>query len=258
MKRLAGALFWIIWFIPFLPTTFLCAMAIIIFNIIWFNKSDRKTRFLRKIYRLWGRLTIFYAFSPVKVVGYKKDIPKPTLIISNHQSDFDIYAGGFYPVDFLFLSKKEVFEIPLIGTAMRNVEFLSVDRNQPEKAAVSLLNLIRKIKQKKTILIYPEGTRSEDASNMLPFKNGSLIAARQAKIPITPIVIHGTQLIKPPKKKFYIMPHKIYIDVLKPIYPDDDLHPSNANSPYSEEEQSDKIRELMQRSYHDLKLRKFS
>ena len=252
MKRVVGFIVWIIWIVLFIPTTIFCALLILAFNLIWPGKGDAKLRTLRRIYRFWGKASIFFSFSPVKVSGDKKNIPKPTLIISNHQSDFDIYAGGFYPVDFLFLSKKEVFKIPLIGVAMRKCEFLSVDRENPKDAAKALMSVVRKMKKKKTVLMYPEGTRSNDASKMLPFKAGSLSAARSAQVSITPIVVRGTQEIKPTDKKFYILPQVVRIHILEPIFTDNELHPANSESKLTDEEKLNRVRDLMQKAYENI------
>ncbi|MDH5720257.1 MAG: 1-acyl-sn-glycerol-3-phosphate acyltransferase [Spirochaetia bacterium] len=249
MKRVFGFIFWFIWIVLFIPLTILCALTILILNFLWIGKSNLKTRFFRIIYRFWGKTGIFLSFSPVKIIGDKKSIPKPALIISNHQSDFDIFAGGFYPADFLFLSKKEVFDIPLVGKAMTKCEFISVDRENPRNAAKALIAIVRRMKKKQTILMYPEGTRSNDASKLLPFKNGSLSAARSANVPITPIVVRGTQQVKPNNKKFYIFPHRILINILETIEINNELHPANAESKITDAEKLNKIRMIMQTAY---------
>ncbi len=74
----------------------------------------------------------------------------------------------------------------------------------------------QKIRGGINIIIFPEGTRSEDGS-LLPFKKGVFTLALRAKVPILPVGISGSSQLQP---KGSFIPNKkgvIYIRIGKPI-----------------------------------------
>lgn len=251
ISRIMGPLFMIYWGILYLPITTLASLSVIILSPITPQKYGHKLRVIPKI---WGWFGIKLALSPVKVLDKDKATKQPCVIISNHQSPFDIFvAVGFYPVDFLFLSKKEVFKIPLVGAAMKKVGYLEVDRTNPKAAARSIANVVTEIKKNQRVLIYPEGTRSKDARKILPFKSGALRAAKQGGLPILPIVVYGTQEIRSMVRPFHLWPHKIVLKVLDPISIESPLHPANKSSSLSEQEKAEKLRMLVQENYLNIR-----
>lgn len=210
-------------------------------------------RRFHKVAVFWGYVAMLLVLSPPKIYGKVQDKNKPAVITSNHQSPFDIFiALGFYPLDFLFMSKKEVFQIPLMGLAMKKIGYISIDRANPRAAAASVKEAIRRVKEGNRVLIYPEGTRSYDANNMLPFKAGTLKIASEGAIPILPIVVYGTQQIHPMKIKWFLWPHRTALMVLDPIGPEHELHPANEKSKLSDQEKLEKLRQLMAEAYAKL------
>jgi 1-acyl-sn-glycerol-3-phosphate acyltransferase len=65
------------------------------------------------------------------------------------------------------------------------------------------------------ILIFPEGTRSQDGS-LGEFKRGSLLAALKAGVPVLPVAINGSYNIMPKGTKL-IRPTKVRLSIGKPI-----------------------------------------
>jgi len=197
---------------------------------------------LRKLAEIWGKVGMITALSPVEVRGKENLIEDSGMIICNHQSSFDIFTCiGYYPKDFLFFSKKEIFYLPFVGTAMKKMNYISVDRKNPKRAARAIREAIKKIKNNHSVLIYPEGTRSPNPDQILPFKPGTFLIARQGKIPIMPAVIYGTGKLYPAKKSFYLFPHKVIMQILPPIMPDNPIHPANTTSVAEEDKMLDKI-----------------
>lgn len=72
-------------------------------------------------------------------------------------------------------------------------------------------------KERQSVYIFPEGTRSNYAKpELLPFKKGAFHLAIQAQVPIVPIVVANySNLVSIPRKLF--RPGTIPIRVLKPI-----------------------------------------
>lgn len=125
------------------------------------------------------------------------DPSTPTLVMSNHQSLYDIpVLLQVLPGSVRMVSKKEIFWIPVFGQAMRAAEFVEVDRGDRAQAIASLRNARCLIENGITVWIAPEGTRSADGS-VGPFKKGGFVLAEEAGVPIQPITIDGTGRILP-------------------------------------------------------------
>ncbi len=248
--RIYSTLFFLLWAVIMIPSTLVLGVILIFLASVL---PDSISGFLRGIPRFWGKLAVYSTFTRVVITGKENIRHEPGIFLSNHQSPFDIYTAlGFYPEDFLFLSKKEIFKIPLIGTAMRKLGYISVDRGNISAAFRSLREIIRRLKDNNRVLIYPEGTRSENPDEMLPFKAGTLVAARQGPFPIFPVVLYGTAAVAPLKEAMTIKPGVIAIDILPPIPVDDPLHPA-ADSEITEGVRLEKIRERMVESYNRMK-----
>jgi len=129
-----------------------------------------------------------------------ENIPKGgiCLFVCNHVSNVDPpLVVGRIPRRVALLAKREVFRIPLLGTAMRLGRFIPVQRNDP-KAARASVRLARKYMHDEQIcyVIFAEGTRSRDG-RLGEFKRGSFLLAIEAGAVVVPVSIIGTQRLLP-------------------------------------------------------------
>jgi len=117
--------------------------------------------------------------------------------MSNHQSYFDIFAllAGL-PVDFKFILKKELMRIPILGRAMRSAGYISLDREDSRKAIISMNMAAEKIRNGASVLIFPEGTRSEDGV-VREFKKGGFHLALKSGCDIVPVAVVKSRDIVP-------------------------------------------------------------
>lgn len=248
-KSIGGFFYFYIWFVVSVLISFVLSSFFLFFTFI----VKPGHGILMFIYHLWARLIVRASLSSIRIDGVENIKDGPFVIISNHQSIFDIFiAAGYFPLPFVFFSKKEVFKVPLIGRVMKHLEFIGVDRSNPREAARSLLEAVRKIKRGTSVLIYPEGTRSYHEGEMLPFKSGTLVAARQTKVPILPIIVHGSRQILPETSSRYLWPHPIRIRVLPAIDATHRLHPaslSGKSDDSMEENQAESLREYIMEEY---------
>ena len=140
----------------------------------------------------------------------------PYIFMANHQSNFDIpVLLAHLPVQFRWLAKAELFRIPVFGRAMRGCGYISIDRSNRQSAFQSLAQAAATIKNGTSVMIFPEGTRSPDAT-IRPFKKGPFVLAVDAGVPIVPVVIHGTWSIMP-KNRRIITPCRVTLDILPPV-----------------------------------------
>jgi 1-acyl-sn-glycerol-3-phosphate acyltransferase len=192
-------------------TGYLSACAII-FGLI--SPGENKVHLIA---RIWAKTLLLLSGTHVEVIGEENVlVGKPQIFMSNHQSDFDIFVVlGFVPGQFRWIAKKELFKIPIFGGAMRNAGYIEIDRQNHEKALKSLDIAAQKIKEGKSVMTFPEGTRSKDGL-LKPFKQGMFHLAIKAGVPIVPVCIIGAGAIMP-RRSLRINPGKVTLIIGKPI-----------------------------------------
>lgn len=161
-----------------------------------------------------------------KVLGVKVTIKneqylqnKPSIVISNHQSALDILIlGRVFQPGFTVTAKKALQYVPFLGWFMLASNTFFLDRSKGEKARKVLENALTGLKkQKRSIFMFPEGTRSATKKlELLPFKKGAFHLAKQAKIPIVPVAVSNYSTIFHAGDKVFNQ-GEIIIEVLKPM-----------------------------------------
>ncbi len=175
------------------------------------------------IIRNWARIILWTAGVKWEVEGLENIEPdQPYIITSNHQSHMDIpILVAALPVPLRIIAKKELFKIPIFGWGMKRAGMLSIDRSN-RAAAMHTLQEAEKIirREKLSILIFPEGTRSADGA-IHPFKSGFIMLAINTHLPVLPVTLSGSRKILP-RGKFLARSGKVKIHIHPPI-PTDNL-----------------------------------
>ncbi|MHB8090441.1 MAG: lysophospholipid acyltransferase family protein [Syntrophales bacterium] len=169
------------------------------------------------IANIWARMLLRLSVIRVEVEGVENvSLDKPQIFMSNHQSDFDILIVlAHIPGQFRWIAKKELFKIPIFGKAMRNAGYIEIDRQHHENAMKSLDEAAKKIRDGKSVVTFPEGTRSRNGE-IKNFKQGMFYLAIQSGVPIVPISIIGASEIMP-KRSLLIKPGRIKMIIGKPV-----------------------------------------
>jgi len=172
---------------------------------------------VHKVANIWGKLMLMICSTKVQVIGRENILRgKPQVYMANHQSDFDILIVlAYVPGQFRWIAKKELFSIPIFGQAMRGAGYIEIDRQNHEKAMLSLDQAALRIREGKSVMTFPEGTRSRDGE-IKAFKQGTFYLAIQSGVPIVPITIIGSGDIMP-KRSLKVKPGKIKLIIDKPI-----------------------------------------
>ncbi|AUX22229.1 hypothetical protein SOCEGT47_027300 [Sorangium cellulosum] len=115
---------------------------------------------------------------------------------SNHQSLLDILVlGAVLPGDFKWAAKSSLMKIPFLGWHLRLAGHVPVDRTVGSRAAAEAIARFEQVlRGGKPLLVFPEGTRSEDGV-LRQFKNGGFYAAVRADVPVVPVAVEGTHLL---------------------------------------------------------------
>lgn len=129
-----------------------------------------------------------------------KGIKKPTIFICNHLSNSDglVLDKALKEIDPTFvagakLSNNAVTSIGINVIKTTNIKPDTVDKD-------GLKKIIKLIKQEKSLLIFPEGTRSRVGS-LIEAKKGILLIVKMTGVPIVPIGLYGTEKLLPINKE---------------------------------------------------------
>ncbi|MBN1129733.1 MAG: 1-acyl-sn-glycerol-3-phosphate acyltransferase [Chitinispirillaceae bacterium] len=210
IPRLLHMLFLMVWVVVSVTSYgFCCAIAGM------FSK-----KIAQGIGRVWNRHLLFLARIRVEVHGSEKLADDTCYVFfANHQSALDIpvlFTGLRQPL--VFIAKKELFWIPLMGWGMHGMGHIVLDRSNPRKARDALTKAVKRLHRHRfSLTLFPEGTRSMDGA-LADFKQGSFALALEAGVPVVPVAIEKTnECLR--KKSMVIRPGTVYLTVCDPIVP---------------------------------------
>lgn len=198
-------------------TAFCCGLALLlmILRARWANWV------LNRIGRdLWScPIMRLIGTSDFKLEGPGADsLPEHGIFIANHASFLDINAlYAFLRRPIVFLAKASIRKVPLLGPLNARVGTVFVERGNREDSLRAVKALEASFEKGRSIVVFPEGTRSKSAE-MLPFKKGAFHLAASAGVPVTPIYIEGMSSILP-SGSFLTSRGKVRIYVGREIWP---------------------------------------
>jgi 1-acyl-sn-glycerol-3-phosphate acyltransferase len=171
-----------------------------------------------KLYNIFGLSGLIVAGIELNVSGSEKiDTSQSYVVISNHPSTLDIFSHiTALPVSIRFLTKTELFRIPILSGALKVLGLPRIDRKKAQMNLPKINSSIQKvIDDNNSIMIFPEGTRSNQ-KDLLPFKKGAAHIAKQFNLPIIPVVTQNAHNLMI-KGSVWFKSGKIDIQILDPI-----------------------------------------
>lgn len=205
MRTLLTGIFYVLIVLVFLPY---------IYTSIWTRSAGPLFVLGKAVMRL-GR---FILGIKIEVSGQEHiDRQKPYVYMANHQSFLDgPLLFMVIPQWVRIILKKEIFRIPVVGRAMRTVDFVPVDRKGVRGGRRSVEKAIKLIREKGySFLIFPEGTRSPDG-RLRDFRRGGFFLAVKSGAPILPVALSGTFGLMP-KGSFFAERGKVRVAFLPEI-----------------------------------------
>ncbi len=148
-------------------------------------------------------------------ISQAETLEKPAVMICNHQSHVDLMCILMLHPKIMVLTNDWVWNSPFYGRLIRYADFYPVS-NGVENAIVKLKSAVER---GYSIMIFPEGTRSDDCS-IQRFHKGAFYLAEQLQIDLLPVMIHGMGHILP-KKEFMLHKGTIHVRVMNRITPQD-------------------------------------
>jgi 1-acyl-sn-glycerol-3-phosphate acyltransferase len=167
---------------------------------------------------VWARTLLFGCGIKVIVEGLDQIDPAGSYIFTaNHLSYMDTPTiMATIRVQFRFLAKSGLFQIPLLGGHLRRGGHIAVPLDDPRASIKTMQKAAEVIQnQKISLLIFPEGGRAEDGI-LQPFKEGAAYIAIKAGVPVVPTVLIGTQVVLP-FGGGVVEPGTVKLRILKPI-----------------------------------------
>ncbi len=202
-------------FLVLLCTVFLILSAV---ALVVCYPFDRGRRTVHELSRILVRIFFFIPLRWRQTVEGREliDRRKQYVIVINHNTVIDIPTLYYLPLNFRWVSKREVFKTPFFGQYLVLHGDICIDRG---RAAEALEQMVREgklwISRGASIAIFPEGTRSKDGE-IHRFKAGAFTLAREAGVDILPVVLEGTRTLF--RKNFmFNWGNRITIRVLPPV-----------------------------------------
>ena len=112
-----------------------------------------------------------------------------TIIVCNHLAKADVlYMTYIFKGQSVFLSKKEWFDNKFLGWCLKHiVGAIPIDRDTTDVKAIK--TIMKKLKDGKRVVIFPEGTRNKESLDLLPIKDGPGYFAHKCNSTILPLTI---------------------------------------------------------------------
>ncbi len=168
--------------------------------------------------RIWGRVPLIFCGIKLEIHGAQHVQGKGAkLVLFNHVSQLDLFVlASLCPDGAVVMYKKEFESMPGLGSAMRNLGMIPVDRSDLVSAIASVSTAGKRILEEDApCFIAPEGTRSR-VGGLQSFKKGAFHLAAEHGIPVVPMVLRGIGELLP-MGGYFPRSGVIRVDYLDPI-----------------------------------------
>ena len=146
---------------------------------------------LRNFGKVTSALTPLWHFSvegtPPEDIGTRAYV-----VVSNHESNADPFLLSWLPWDMRWVSKEELFDLPLLGVLMRLGGDIALRRGERDSVRDMLAECRSTLERGVSVMIFPEGTRSRDGA-LGQFKDGAFRLALETGAPVLPVALAGTR-----------------------------------------------------------------
>lgn len=182
---------------------------------------DRRLTVLHRFTSFWGSLyTWGNPLWRVEITGAEHLASSvPRVMVANHQSFVDILLLFRLRAHYKWVSKAENFRVPLIGWNMSLNRYIRIERGSLRGNLKMMRDSEKALQEGNSVMIFPEGTRSEDG-RMRPFKEGAFELALRTRAAILPIVIAGSAEALPKRGILLRGKRAMTVRILPPILPE--------------------------------------
>jgi 1-acyl-sn-glycerol-3-phosphate acyltransferase len=148
----------------------------------------------RRAARAWARWAVAMSSVRVRIEGLER-LPAsgPIVVVANHASYADsILLTAALPPRFGFAAKRELAGSALLGSALRRLGTVFVERFDTAGSVEDTGALEARARAGDPLVVFPEGSFRR-APGLLPFKLGAFVVAAHTGAPIIPVALTGTR-----------------------------------------------------------------
>lgn len=195
----------------------------------WFECERRipgapKSRVLMVWIVIYGIVRMFFRVVYRTRITGQHNVPSTGAVIyvSNHQSHLDPMISGLPIWDrpFTPLARATLFDTWWLGMIMKWFGTIPVDRGSGR--AGPMRAMLGELEAGRCVMLYPEGTRSDDG-RVAQLESGFLLLVKKSGKPIVPIVLEGAHDVWPRGTSRPRLGGRITVTVLEPIPANDFL-----------------------------------
>ncbi len=143
--------------------------------------------------RRWSRDNLWLSRAKVEIDGLEYVVGAGSRIyVANHSGLHDILAlSAHLPIQFRWIAKKSLFNVPFMGWHMRRSGYIAIDRDNLREAAKSIIEAAEVIRGGVSAIAFPEGTRSQ-TGDLGDFHAGAFALALRTGVRLVPITLEGS------------------------------------------------------------------
>lgn len=186
--------------------------------VLFFVKGDKASLYAIAAYSKWMRAMLkFFCGVEIRAEGLEKIPAGPCIFACKHQAEIDPFTfPELVHFDTAFIMKKELFDIPLWGMYARRAGSVPIDRSAGASALRTLVRDVdRALKQGQSVVIYPEGTRTEAGAKDVRYHPGIAALYKNLDAPVVPVASNTGQFF--PRGGKAKPPGVTVIKVLDPV-----------------------------------------
>lgn len=141
-----------------------------------------------KVFTDFMRWVIHLGFT----VKGKENIPwdRPVIIVSKHQSGFEAVALQTFLPPSVFVIKKQILYIPILGLVCMGSNQIWVDRKKSNIGESLRDQVSERFKHGLSLCIFPEGTRTKPGDHDTIYKTGAAHLAQQLQVDLLPVALN--------------------------------------------------------------------
>lgn len=183
LRSLAFGALWALWTAAFAP----------VLLVIWLAGSPGT--WVRSASRVWARGIMFglkWVEGITYVVEGRENLPaQPCLVVANHQSTWETIAFLVLFPEVAIVTKQELLSVPIVAWFLRLSPMIIIDRDSGTKAIRKMMEEgANALAQGRSVLIFPEGTRS-DPLERVAFKRGVELLYAKLGHPVLPVAMNS-------------------------------------------------------------------
>jgi 1-acyl-sn-glycerol-3-phosphate acyltransferase len=181
----------------FLPLT---GLTVVVFGTLALlcGLWDQGGRQQHAVARMWGRVMLWVALSPVTVEHAERFLgDEAAVYAANHLSYYDtplVYAK--LPFQFRIIAKAPLWKVPFVGWYLNRSGQVPIDQTSVRSGVLSLGRAAKTLESGMPIMIFPEGGRAFNGE-LQPMMAGAAWMAIKAQVPLVPLTLVGTYELLP-------------------------------------------------------------